>query len=87
MPVKVTIKRDAYVRSVTRHDVMTIIIILLQHLYKVIIVYLASRLHTQEVGNVNVLLRPYHLYFNTFMILIKSGLHAYISAITIFQLP
>ena len=25
--------------------------------------------------------------FNTFMILIKSGLHAYISAIKIFQLP
>ena len=46
MPVKVTIKRDAYVQSVTRHDVMTIIIILLQHLYKVIIVYLASHLHT-----------------------------------------
>ena len=55
IPVKLIIRRDAYMCN-QWWDVMTIIIILLQHLYKVIIVYLASRLHTQEEQNVDALL-------------------------------
>ena len=101
MPVKVTIKRDAYLQSVARfnnynYNIITSSIIYNNNSIPCILPCIHRRREmlmcctdefnhtiTLTIDNIRAL---YYPCFNMFMILIISGLHAYISAITIFQL-